>query len=173
MLVIVCHQRSFRFHIYGNITPIFIFSICKVNNAEPDDVWCNFFVLAEMCILLRFIKIPTPSLLLNCSNRPLQPYRIADSVFELRLVYCPPRSAVISCMVYDPEFTGRICYLNSRLTISAQASDNCVNFSVVVITCDDKGTYDLIGNVYIVFEKITGQCVLCSVLLKGNISFIK
>jgi hypothetical protein len=90
--------------------------------------------------MLRFIKFSVEtSLLLNCSNRISHPYKIADKVFELKLVFQPPISDTITCTIHDPEFSWRICYLNFQLQIFAQASKNCLAYTKVIVTCEDKG----------------------------------
>ena len=90
--------------------------------------------------MLRFIKFSVKtSLLLNCSNRISHPYKIADKVFELKLVFQPPISDTITCTIHDPEFSWRICYLNFQLQIFAQASKNCLAYTKVIVTCEDKG----------------------------------
>jgi hypothetical protein len=90
--------------------------------------------------MLRFIKFSVEtSLLLNCSNRISHPYKIADKVFELKLVFQPPISDTITCTIHDPEFSWRICYLNFQLQIFAEASKNCLAYTKVIVTCEDKG----------------------------------
>lgn len=90
--------------------------------------------------MLRFVKLNvSTSLLLSCTNRMSHPYKMDDRVFELKLVYQPPVKDAIVCTVRDPEFAGRICYLNFKLKIYAQASANCFLYTTVYVTCKNKG----------------------------------
>ena len=90
--------------------------------------------------MIRFIKTVTESLLVTCSNRPIQPYKMFDRILELKLVYRPPVHDVVTCSAHDPEFSGRVCYLNRRLEFTTQANVICNFYTSVVITCEKKGT---------------------------------
>ena len=98
-----------------------------------------FFFAGVTCIMLQFIKIRvTASLLLNCTNIP-HLYKMADRVFQLKLVYKSAVNDTIMCTAHDPEFSLRTCYLNYRLELSASASKNCVTYRNVDVTCKDRG----------------------------------
>ena len=99
-----------------------------------------FFFAGVTCIMLQFIKIRvTASLLLNCTNRVSHLYKMADRVFQLKLVYKSAVNDTVVCTAHDPEFSLRTCYLNSRLELSASASKNCITYRNVDVTCKDRG----------------------------------
>ena len=93
--------------------------------------------------MLKFVKYSvSTSLLINCSNLPMKPYRMSGAVLQLKFVFpSSAKDATIVCGAHDPEFSWRECHLNSRTAIVAEASENCEDYETVLVTCSDKGTF--------------------------------